>query len=572
MPHDAPPNDSPILFRGGAENAPAPDAPRAGCSGAWKVLIADDEQDVHEVTEIALRDFGFDGKGLAFLHAHSGAEALELFGVHPDIAVALIDVVMETDDAGLRLVREIRERLGNRFVRLILRTGQPGAAPERQVITQYDINDYKSKPELSSLKLYSAMMSALRGYRDILALEQARRGMERMLEAATALHQARSAARFAEVALEQLLLLLGVEPRELEEGRCGALYAVGAAAERPAGEVLCAAGKFKSLRRTVLRDSAPHLERALAAAEAGAAGGTALALRLQSRYDEHYHLYAERERPLGALERSLAELFRLKAEAALDNLLLLEKNQVAQRQAIRALARVGEYRRAYFPAEEGAVPAAAGDAAPVPQETMGVEFVEFMQQLAIQAEVWEWGASGAPGHVQRMGRHAARLARLVEMSDEYCEAIGRAAELHDVGKVFVAPPAPGGWYEADPASREEAGRHALWGWEFLRGAGRGASLATQLAAQIALSHHEAWNGSGYPHGIAGEAIPLAARIVAIVDFFDTCTRMHAEGGSEPLPEPEVFDLIAAAAGFYFDPRLARAFLKNRQGFSFSPER
>ncbi len=148
----------------------------------WRVLLVDDEPAVHQVTRLALGDFEFDGRGLEFLHAHSAAEAEALLARTPDVAVAVIDVVMENDHAGLDLVKIIRERLGNRFVRIILRTGQPGLAPENIVIRQYEINDYRDKTELTAQKLYSTVLASLRSYRELTALEENRSRLKRMIE------------------------------------------------------------------------------------------------------------------------------------------------------------------------------------------------------------------------------------------------------------------------------------------------------------------------------------------------------------------------------------------------------
>ena len=122
----------------------------------WKIAIIDDEEGIHEVTKLTLRKFTFEKRGVEFLSAHSGEEGLALFKAHPDIALAFVDVVMETDDAGLKLVDAIRNELNNHVSRLILRTGQPGQAPEEDVIRRYDNNDYKAKTELSSLKMKSS--------------------------------------------------------------------------------------------------------------------------------------------------------------------------------------------------------------------------------------------------------------------------------------------------------------------------------------------------------------------------------------------------------------------------------
>ncbi|OWA33989.1 hypothetical protein B9G55_16770 [Saccharibacillus sp. O16] len=133
----------------------------------WKVLIADDDVEVHRVTRMVLSDLTFEGRKLTLLSSYSAAETQFLLRLHPDIAVVLLDVVMERDTSGLEVVRYIREQLGNRQLRIILRTGQPGQAPEHRVVAQYDINDYREKTELTTQKMYTALISALRAYRDI---------------------------------------------------------------------------------------------------------------------------------------------------------------------------------------------------------------------------------------------------------------------------------------------------------------------------------------------------------------------------------------------------------------------
>lgn len=139
---------------------------------AWNVLIVDDEPAVHQATAIALKGFTFEGKGLNILSAYSGETAKQMMLEHPDIAFVLLDVVMETNDAGLQVVQYIREELQNRSVRIILRTGQPGDAPEESVILKYDINDYKLKVELTRQKLITTVISVLRSYRDLKIIEQ----------------------------------------------------------------------------------------------------------------------------------------------------------------------------------------------------------------------------------------------------------------------------------------------------------------------------------------------------------------------------------------------------------------
>ncbi|KJU84444.1 response regulator receiver modulated metal dependent phosphohydrolase [Candidatus Magnetobacterium bavaricum] len=139
----------------------------------WKVMVVDDDLSIHDVTKIALRDFQYNGKAIRLMGAFTGKEATELIGHNPDIALIILDVVMEDDNAGLRVAKYIRDVLKNKAVRIILRTGQPGSAPERSVIIEYDINDYKTKSDLTVDKLFSAVITSLRSYTDIVALEKA---------------------------------------------------------------------------------------------------------------------------------------------------------------------------------------------------------------------------------------------------------------------------------------------------------------------------------------------------------------------------------------------------------------
>jgi signal transduction histidine kinase/response regulator of citrate/malate metabolism len=182
-----------------------------GLARPWKVAVIDDDPAVHEGTRFALYDYSLHGQGLELLAAHSAAEGRELLRRHPDVAVVLLDVVMETDLAGLELVDFIRKELRNETVRIILRTGQPGQAPERSVIVDYDINDYKAKTELTADKLFTSLTAALRSYQQIQRMVETRRGLEIIIDAASELFDCRSIQRLAEGVLTQIASLLNVE-------------------------------------------------------------------------------------------------------------------------------------------------------------------------------------------------------------------------------------------------------------------------------------------------------------------------------------------------------------------------
>jgi signal transduction histidine kinase len=187
-------------------------APEAGYpERRWKVIVIDDDGAVHDGTRFALYDYVLNGHGLEIISAYSAEEGRELLRQHPDTAVVLLDVVMESDVAGLELVDYIRTELKNETVRIILRTGQPGQAPERRVIIDYDINDYKAKTELTADKLFTTLTSALRSYEQLQRLEETRRGLEIIIDAAAKLFDFRSMQQLAEGVLTQIASLLKVE-------------------------------------------------------------------------------------------------------------------------------------------------------------------------------------------------------------------------------------------------------------------------------------------------------------------------------------------------------------------------
>ena len=149
----------------------------------WRVLIVDDDETVHNITKSVLKKQEIDGRGLKFFSAFSGRQAVEMMSELEDISIILLDVVMESNEAGLEACRRIRKELNNDLVRIILRTGQPGSAPEHEVILRYRINDYKDKTELTASKLFSCVVTAIRSYQDLINLQKNKQGFRKVIEA-----------------------------------------------------------------------------------------------------------------------------------------------------------------------------------------------------------------------------------------------------------------------------------------------------------------------------------------------------------------------------------------------------
>ena len=140
---------------------------------AWKVLLVDDEPQVHEVSRLILAGLRFEGRELELLCVSSAAQAREMLDREQGVALALIDVVMESDDAGVSLVRHIRDHLNDQDMQIVLRTGQPGVAPEGELVRSYEINGYVLKTEVTAQRLHTLVIAGLRTYRHAQSLRRA---------------------------------------------------------------------------------------------------------------------------------------------------------------------------------------------------------------------------------------------------------------------------------------------------------------------------------------------------------------------------------------------------------------
>jgi signal transduction histidine kinase len=310
----------------------------------WKVAVIDDDPAVHEGTRFALYDYRLGSQGLEILSAHSAREGRKLLAEHPDIAVVLLDVVMETETAGLDLVGYIRNELRNETVRIILRTGQPGQAPERRVIVDYDINDYKAKTELTADKLFTSMTSALRSYQQLQRMIETRRGLEIIIEAASTLFDFHSMQRLAEGVLTQLASLLEVDC-------AGILVLREDGTEHESFSILAGSGCY---RRFV--EHADEFEREL---ELRDVVRQAFDRRCHDFMDRRSVLYVrtgsgrevivllEAAKSLSDTNRALVEVFSSRLSIAFDNVILYQQLQDANlRLEERVLKRTAELKSA----------------------------------------------------------------------------------------------------------------------------------------------------------------------------------------------------------------------------------
>lgn len=482
----------------------------------WKVLIVDDEKDVHTATRLAIQDIRFKDKGLLLMYATTAEEGYRLIEQHPDTALILLDVVMETDDAGLRLVRRIRQDLNNQTVRIVLRTGQPGQAPEQEVILDYDINDYKTKTELTVQKLFTTVVASLRAYENLLTIEKHRQGLAKILDGAGDLYQLHSLKEFASGVLKQVSTLLDV-------GMDGILCVESGVHDgHPVIEVIAATGSYEPLVHSSDFGAMPEL--AAAIGEAFAQKKSIYrhpydVLYITSQNDREFVVHFSPPWPIEDVERNLLEIFCQRISAAYDNLYLYNQLRRSQEATVVALADLAEFRD-----------------------------------------------SDTGQHVLRVQKLTDALARELtrmkvyqrELTTEVMEMIGVASILHDVGKVGIPDHIlfkPG---KLDPDERAIMEQHAQIGAQILQKASamvNGHSYLT-LGAEIAIGHHEHFDGNGYPSRRKGLEIPLSARIVAVVDVFDAL--LNKRPYKEPWSLQDTMHYISDRAGSQFDPQVVAA--------------
>lgn len=296
---------------------PSEPAANKSATAVWRVLLVDDEPDVHAATELALRNLYFEGRQLEFHRAHSNAEAREILHKEPAFAVAIIDVVMESEQAGLDLVRYIREQLKDHCLRLILRTGQPGYAPELDTIQDYDINDYRTKGELTQVRLFTSLTMAIRSYAQICQLHDSRNGMQQILAAARQLSRSSDLQQFSSGLLTQLGTLLNTD--------CSSLLCTAAHPATQQVHVLAATGDYSSWTGRAVeqlpdRQVRNRLQLSLAKAEHQL--DPELSLFFAGIQGQALAAYLDLQRPLSELEQQLLEVFCHNMSAVLKNLQL----------------------------------------------------------------------------------------------------------------------------------------------------------------------------------------------------------------------------------------------------------
>lgn len=184
---------------------------------------------------------------------------------------------------------------------------------------------------------------------------------------------------------------------------------------------------------------------------------------------------------------------------------------------------------------------------------------QIMQRLSRAAEYKD---NETGHHVIRVGEISALLARAMGLSGERCEMMRECAPLHDVGKIGIPDSILRKRGKLDPGEWEEMKRHALYGAQILESA---TSPIIQCARVIALNHHERFDGTGYPHGLSGQGIPIFGRICAVADVFDALVSKRPY--KDAYPEELALSIMRKERGRHFDPAVLDVFLENARAFA-----
>lgn len=476
---------------------------------SWKILIVDDEFGVHSVTKLVLSEVVFDEKGLEFISAYSEKEAKDAIRDNPDIAVVLLDVVMEREDSGLRIVKYIREELKNSFVRIILRTGQPGSAPEKSVIVDYDINDYKEKTELTSQKLFTTIISSLRAYRDIISINNSKNSIERIVESSWELFKRHSLKEFAKETLIQLNSIIGSSILYSNSDISG--YAAVKSDDK--FYIIAGIGRYSKC----LYDDVSSLYEDFNMKFSDYIPGNVYIYTGDNNIFYHKKsdmldmiIYVEDTCDFGELEKHFIEVFFTNVSIGIDNIGLSKEIENTQKEIVFTLGEVAEIRS---------------------RET--------------------------GNHVKRVAEYSKLIAMKYGLKEKEVDLIGIASPMHDIGKLGIPDSILNKPGKLTSEEFEIMKKHSIIGYDMLKNSNR---TIMQTAAIIALEHHEKFDGTGYPYGLKGNDISIYGRITAIADVFDALgsSRVYKKAWNME----SILKLFSEERGKHFDPELVDILFSN----------
>ena len=483
-------------------------------NGTWNILVVDDDNYIHVLFREILKDFEFKGKTINIISAFNTKEARNILIEKDNIAVIFIDIFLEEKESGFLLSKYIREDIKNNNSRIILMTGKGTTKLKEEAILNYNINGYEDKSTLFSEKLFVILISAIRGYRDILHIDNNKKIMEQVVESSSQLLKTNSLEGFMSSALFSLSSIL--TQCEGEKSNINGLAAIRTIDGR-AFSIIEGLGKYRNSYGNKIIDTISKEDFELV----GKAYTQNDHIITEDRYISYYNssgaegiIFLEICRGLDHIDRELLDLFNKNILAAFENLCLNKEIGKSQREILFLLGEVTEAR----------------------SEETG-------------------------NHVKRVSEYSRILAEKCGLTEREIMLITMAAPIHDIGKIAIPDSIlkkPG---KLTSEEFEIIKTHTTIGYNILKHSNRD---ILKTAAIIAYEHHEKYNGKGYPRGLKGEEIHLCGRIVAVADVFDALGSPRVY--KKPWIMEDILKYFRQERGKHFDPVLVDILLDNLNEF------
>lgn len=471
----------------------------------YKILIADNEIEMHKITFNLMQDYKFEKFDLEFLHAFNRPQAIDLLLKNPDIVMAIVNEKMDTPIDGIAISRYIREEMKNNSMKIVLRTRESSYYSIDSFICQYNIGDCKTMNELRGNRLYRLVVSSVNQYIQLASLQGTRVELQKIMQASSNMHEYTSSSEFLEGFLLQISSLIDCEhknslvvkwKKETPYLVVAALGKYKEAIGKNIEDVEFTHNKETSIKRYMLQNQNQSIQ----------FSDNYFLATYKSSIGELYGIYYEHKK--NSYNKDLLKVFMRNSSVLLDKFLINTKIFEEQREMIISLG----------------------------------EFVE-------KRDTW------ISNHVLRVSKLSRVLANKLYVDEDEITKIELASSIHDVGKLVVPDNILNKPGKLDLDEFEIIKRHTTTGFHLFEALD---SSFLEIIKNIIRSHHEWWNGSGYPDNLSGERIPLEARLVAIIDVFDALTSVRPY--KEAWTIERAAEYIEKQRGVQFDPRIVDLFM------------
>ena len=487
----------------------------------WKILIVDNDAEVHDATTLVLADFVFENKPIEFIHAYSRTEAHEYFKQHANIALAIIGVAMEENNSGLELVEEVRMGLNNHYTRIILRTDQPSTVTHSQVIKAYDIDGYNEKTDTSNQNIHTLTYSALRAYRDICAIHQHKKALNKIVDSFSKTLRFTKKSDFTYSTIDEIFNLFSAVKSTF-------FYSQPSPTTQPQDkrhtqpkkhfQTLVCNGDLTQYNNVNSLSCLPV--RILAKAE------TVLNTQRSQYFRKSYGYYFSTKNAYEHVvfidfyndpnhdEKQLLDVFLNNVSTAFEN--ITAKEEIINGQN---------------------------------------EILYFLMDAV------ETGRIASHTHAKQVVLYAEKFAQLYGLPESDISLLKHATPLHDIGMSIIPNSLVNDEKKLSSDDKKIIQQHCEYGHVVLC---KSSNIILQTAANIALQHHEHWDGLGYPYGLKNKEISLFSRIVNLADTFDalTCSRSYRSA----WPKEDIRQHFISNTGKQFDPALSKLLLDNFEDF------